>query len=312
MAESIRVWWRNCNPGMDDDLLAIDELEDKISPIPPNIVKIRNLISTLELCHHKAERWINNIIEAIGTGQTSKGLGTRSTKAEHPVEYLWQSAGDTLCAWSAGCPADSLKMKIGEIPASRLMSGVGERSPLKEWQVRRIAERIHSFIRRPQTSEDIVQHYLWLQVSGDAYTAGTLQECPEYFKDHADFWQTTVETQIQNKINDKIEPLSLASAIDLLMPCNWNFLENLEILLGAVGGNLTPSEPFFACSFGIKYVPIRERLLVVAGTLHSFCGASIPEQAVDPGILAQLGEPTSEKKWLAASLAKTIQLQLED
>jgi hypothetical protein len=52
----------------------IDRLEDELSPLPENITRVRKLISTLECCHHKAERWVTNIIEAIGEGDTSKGL----------------------------------------------------------------------------------------------------------------------------------------------------------------------------------------------------------------------------------------------
>jgi hypothetical protein len=57
---------------------AIDRMEDAMAPIDPAIANVRGLITGLELCHHKAERWVANIIEAIGKGETTKGLGTRS------------------------------------------------------------------------------------------------------------------------------------------------------------------------------------------------------------------------------------------
>ena len=79
-------------------------MEDAIAPIPPNVSKIRELISTLELCHHKADRWVYNIIEAIGVGQTEKGLGTRSPGRRHPAEQVWQDACAVLSAWYEGSP----------------------------------------------------------------------------------------------------------------------------------------------------------------------------------------------------------------
>ena len=72
-----KTWWRNCALKADSEILAIDGMEDRIAPIATDASEIRGLISTLELCHHKADRWVTNIVEAIGAGKTGKGLGTR-------------------------------------------------------------------------------------------------------------------------------------------------------------------------------------------------------------------------------------------
>ena len=58
-----RPWWNNCDIGQeaDSEVLAIDSLEEQISPIAANVLRIRKLIGILEMCHHKAEKWINNI-----------------------------------------------------------------------------------------------------------------------------------------------------------------------------------------------------------------------------------------------------------
>ena len=50
--------------------------EQDLAPISASMSRIRELIGALELCHHKAERWVRNIIETIGTGETAKGLGS--------------------------------------------------------------------------------------------------------------------------------------------------------------------------------------------------------------------------------------------
>ena len=83
MTTPCRSWWRNCALHADSEILAIDRMEDHIAPIDLNVAKIRELISSLELCHHKAERWVENIIKAIGAGETGKGLGTRPPGQQH-------------------------------------------------------------------------------------------------------------------------------------------------------------------------------------------------------------------------------------
>ncbi len=99
-------------------------------------------------------------------------------------------------------------------------------------------------------------------------------------------------------------------AIDLLMPCHWRFVENLRIVLEAIGGKLNPDQPFTACARNIALTPIRARMEVVSNSLKVFCGGAESGQEVDRDVLAVLGEPTEVRKWLAASLDKTIRLQL--
>ena len=94
MTVSCRSWWRNCALEADSEILDIDRMENDIGPIAPNVSRIRELVSILELCHHKADRWVYNIIEAIGRGETKKGLGTRLPGRYHPAEEIWQNACD--------------------------------------------------------------------------------------------------------------------------------------------------------------------------------------------------------------------------
>ena len=55
---------------------------------------------------------------------------------------------------------------------------------------------------------------------------------------------------------------------------------------------------------------IRRRMEIVSNTLRGFCGEPVSDQEVDRDLLMLLGNPTEVKKWLAASLDKTIKLQL--
>jgi hypothetical protein len=97
----------------------------------------------------------------------------------------------------------------------------------------------------------------------------------------------------------------------MLWPCHWRFVENLRIVLDAIGGKLNPETPFAACGRNITLLPNRDRMEVVANTLRAFCGESESDQDVDRDLLALLGTPTEVKRWLAASLDKTIRLQLD-
>lgn len=310
MTTSLRSWWQNCALEADSEILDIDRMEDRIGPIDPNTSSIRGLISTLELCHHKAERWVYNIIEAIGAGETQKGLGTRLPGLEHPAEKVWQNACAALSAWCAGCPAVKVDMVIGTEPASRLLAGLGKRSPLKEWQVRRVIAKIRSAIHWPQSCDDPAARYEWILLSGGEYELAYRRECPDHYKEHEDFWMKTVRTIIRDTANGDEAELSLGLAIDMLMPCHWQFVTNLQTVLGAIGGRLCPAKPFAACGRNIDLLPIRERMTLVFSTLRVFCGEQPPELEVDPEVIERLGDPTDTKIWLAASLDKTIRLQL--
>jgi len=358
MTTSCRSWWRNCAIEADSEIIGIDRMEDHITPIDPNISKIRELISSLELCHHKAEQWVYNIIEAIGAGETKKGLGTRSPGRFHPAEKTWQNACAALSAWCAGCPGSSVHspVSVGRVPVSRLLACLGERSPLKEWQVLRVIDKIRSTIHWPQSCDDPAAQYVWLLLSGGEYELTYRRQCPEHYSEHEDFWLTTARTIIHDTVDGKQSELSLALAIDMLMPCHWNFTENLQIVLEAIGGKLHPGKPFSACGRNIVLLPISDRMEIVSGTLRYFCGDMEKDTDVDgemlggrpriaknigiqykgehkirpykgfPGegrgepcvhpalsdsLLAVLGEPTEVKRWLAASLDKTIRLQLD-
>lgn len=310
MTTSCRLWWRNCALEADSEILAIDRMEDHIAPIAANEVKIRELISSLELCHHKAERWVGNIIEAIGAGETRKGLGTRSSDQQHPREKVWQNACAALSAWCAGCPSTSVDLTIDTVPASLIIVCLGERSPLKEWQIQRVIEKIRSAIHWPQSCNDPTARYVWLLLSGGENESDYRNQCPEHYKEHEDFWLRTVRTIIHDTENGDEADLSLGLAIDMLWPCHWRFVENLRIVLKAIGGKLNPDKPFAACGRNIILLPIRRRMEIVSNTLKVFCGALESNQEIDRDLLALLGKPTEIKKWLAASLEKTIRLQL--
>ena len=295
---------------VDSEIRSIDTLEDQISPLSPDLVEIRELISTLEMCHHKAGRWVDNIIEAIGTGTTNKGLSTRPSGSRHPTEELWQNVWSVLSAWCSGCPSGEVDTLLDGMPASQLLTSLGERSPLKEWQVQRVIDKIRSVSVEAGLPGSPQVRYQWLLLSGGAYESAYLEACPASFKEHEDFWEKTVRTLIRESDDNDHASLSLALAIDMLWPCHWRFLENLRIVLEAIGGNLRQTTPFAACGRNIQLYPKTNRMERTTRTLKVFCSKNVPDQEVDIKLLARLGKPSPAKRWLAASLAKTVTLQL--
>ena len=170
--------------------------------------------------------------------------------------------------------------------------------------------KIRSAIHWPRSCDDPAAQYVWILLSGNAYEFAYRKECPEHYKEHEDFWSKTARTIIHDTENGDKAELSLGLAIDLLMPCHWGFVTNLEIVLEAIGGKVHPDKPFAACGRNIHLLPIRHRMEIISNTLKVFCGE--PEQNIDTDkdLLSLLGEPTEVKRWLAASLDKTIRLQL--
>jgi hypothetical protein len=322
-AGACRSWWRNCAVATDSDIQMIDVLEDAIAPLPPGVSRTRELISTLELCHHKAERWVDNIVAAIASGDTHKGLGTRPVGVTHTVERIWKSACAALAAWCAGCPAGSIDVIIGDMPARELLAHLGPRSPLKEWQVQRIVERTRELIGWPGSRDEVAARYVPLLEAGGDYASLQRMDCPEHYREHADFWHHTVQTQIlDTELGDQHSvygdlgygertPLSLATAIDMLWPCHWDFVRNLETVLGVIGGDPKPPRPFAFCARNIKRSPLRERMQTVSHTLQVYCQLRAPDERVDAELLTSLGKPSRQRQWLASSLDKTIRLQLD-
>ncbi len=311
MTAGCRSRWRNCAVEADSEILEIDRLEDQIAPLSPDVSGVRDLISGLELCHHKAERWVDNIIEAISLGETRKGLGTRRPDQSHPAEQVWQSVCTCLSAWCAGCPAASVELCVGAVSASRLFAGLGDHCALKEWQVHRVIEKVRSLIRWPFSSDEPAAQYTYILFAGGEYESFYRSDCPERYKEHEDFWLATVRTMIHDTENGSEAALSLGLAIDMLWPCHWRFVENLQIILEAIGGRLKPDEPFAACGRNITLLPIRGRMEIFSRTLRAFCGHPETDGEVDRRVVSQLGQPTAAKRWLAASLDKTIRLQLD-
>ena len=181
---------------------------------------------------------------------------------------------------------------------------------MKEWQVQRVIEKISSLIGWPQSDSDPATEYVWLLFNDDESESTYRNQCPPHYMEHEEFWLATARTILHDTHHGEAAELSLGLGIDMLWPCHWRFVENLQIVLDAIGGKLHPEKPFAACGRNIRLVPNRERMEAVSRTLRAFCSVGAADDEADKQMLTLLGESTDVKKWLALSLDKTLRLQL--
>ena len=116
-------WWKNCAV-TDVETRELDEVESALEPLPKHVLDTRALISGIECCHHKADRWVDLIIEAIGNGKPAGGLGSRSPCQRHPRELIWESVCNELNSWLAG-RADEVRPIF--------LDALGVRTDVKAW-----------------------------------------------------------------------------------------------------------------------------------------------------------------------------------
>lgn len=160
---------------------------------------------------------------------------------------------------------------------ARVEAHAANADPLPRWQLERVIEKIRSVL-------DPAEPYTWLLLRDDG---GFRDTCPDVYLPETEAWLATIETMLHDP-----DEVSLALAIDMLWPCHWRFEENLQIVLDAIAGELRPTSPFTACGRNIEMTPLR-------GRVEQVCRRS-----------PQVGEPGSARRWLAASLDKTLRLQL--
>lgn len=285
--KTLRRWWVNTGSQPDAQIAAIDKLEDSLAPLDDHTVHIRKLIGCFESCHHKTERHAEIIIEAIGAGHTTKAQGSREHESLTPREREYQMLIEILCSWCSGSPARD--------DASRgLLDLLGDATPLKVWQVQRVVEKIRRFLDSETRWNQAYQNVI------DTEHAGR----------DAEFRHRTIQIIIRDTEGGQPAEVTLAAAIDNITGCSWDFIETVKTVLAAIGGQLHPQRPIAVHARNIQLNPVRDRMRVVSNTLRAFCEGKQGDRDIDERVLSALGEKTSTKHWLAASLDKTIRLQL--
>lgn len=295
-----RSWWRNCVEEADDEILAIDKMVEAISPLDEQTTRIRQLITGLESCYHEADKEAERIIKAVGCGQCPEESNERPPQRKKELEDCYR----ILSRWCEDTAIKDIDSEFGGIHAEELLSYIGEASPLKLWQVERIVDKITEALDRNKP------YHMMVFDMGD-YSEPGAHPVGKHYKDAAEFLEQTKETIIHDTVDGQEARMSLAMAIDNLMPCNWDFVGSVVTLLKAIGGELNPDRPYACHSRNLKLSPLCDRLRTISNTLGVFWRDEETDEPIDRDILASLGEVTEVKRWLAASLDKTIRSQLE-
>lgn len=305
MSKSLRPWWKNCcalddKRFLDDrELRAIDALEDSISPLDDQTAAIRQLITRFEACYHEADKEAERIIKALCAGRCPKESKTRPPRRKKEL----QNSRRILSRWCKNPTIKGMNLDVGGIPADELVGFIGKPTPLKVWQVERIVDRVSQAL-------DPNRPYHTMALGFADYGEPGAYPAEKYYQDRSTFLEQTKRTIIHDTVDGRKSEVSLAMAIDLLMPCHWDFVGALVIILKAIGGDLHPDKPFACCARNIKLSPLCGRLKTISNTLGAFWKGKKTIKNVDRDILASLGKATPVKRWLAASLDKTIRLHL--
>jgi hypothetical protein len=305
MADKVRSCWWNCYGPVDksavddEELAAIDAMEDAIAPLGEQTTSIRQLITRFELCYRAADEEAERIAHAISTGVVPVESNERAPERKAELE----NSHRILSQWCENQNVENMNLDVGGISAETLAGFIGEPSPLNIWQVQRIVEKIGEAL-------DPNQHYYRMALDVGDYGEPGTGSVGEHYKDNADFLEKTRKTAIRDTLDGRKSKVSLAMAVDLLEPCHWDFVGALVAILKAIGGNLQPVPAFACCARNVKLSPLCDRVGIISNTLAVFWKGENQGEEIDRGLLAALGEPTPLKRWLAASLDKTIRLQL--
>ena len=303
MRDKINSCWGNCGAFydeslVDEEILAIDTMEESITPLDDNTVHIRGLITRFESCYHESDKEAEMIVGAIGSGQIPVESNDRPPQRKQEL----QNAHDILSAWCEGQSESVNDLCVGPVSANELFDCLGKPTDLKRWQVQRMIDQLKWALDRSYS-----YHVMALDI--DEFGQPITIKHEEHYKDHLDFLNQTTTTMIHYTLDGEDSEMSLALAIDLHSPCNWNFIGNLVILLKAINGDLHPKETFAPCSLNARLTPLRGRLQTIANTLRVFWKNEKSAGEIDNDLLISLGTITPVKQWLAASLDKTIRLQ---
>jgi len=298
--ESCRPWWQNCVEEADREILDIDKMEEAIEPLDEQTTKIRGLITGMEMCYHEADIEAERIVKAIGSGRCPQESNERPPQRMKELE----NCREILSRWCEDTSVKVNDLDLGGISAEKLLSYIGETSPVKIWQVERIVDKVTEALDRSRP------YHMMVLDMGDYGEPGA-KPVGDHYKDAAEFVQQTKEAIIHDTVDGREAKMSLAMAIDMLEPCNWDFVGSIVTLLKAIGGELHPERPYVCHQRNLKLSPLCDRLVTISNTLGVFWKEEETNKKTDQNILDYLGEVTPIKRWLSASLDKTIRLYLE-
>ena len=296
----LEEYCKACGIEPDAEVLEIDEMEDSIAPLDNDTTQIRQLISSLELCYHEADKEAEYIAKAIGVLRCPPRSDERPPQRKKELEDCRQ----ILSSWCENPAASGIDSELGGISADELLSYIGTPTPLKAWQVQRVLDKVIEALDGSRPYHNIV-------LDLGPYGEPGANPVGDHYKNSLDFVKKTIDTVIHDTVDGQKAKISLAMAIDMLEPCNWDFVGSVITILRAIGGELHPTRPYACHQRNLELSPLRDRLKTISNALRAFWKTEEKVEEIDEDILASLGQLTPVKRWLAASLDKTIRLHLE-
>ncbi|MGB2808418.1 MAG: hypothetical protein WBC22_11790, partial [Sedimentisphaerales bacterium] len=183
-------WWRNCVEEADEEILAIDKMVEAIEPLDEETTKIRGLITGMEMCYHEADIEAERIIKAIGAGRYPPESNERPPQRKKELEDCYR----ILSRWCEDTTVKDIDSDVGGISGEKLLSFIGEASPLKVWQVERIVDKVTEALDRSQP------YHMMVLDMGDYGEPGA-KPVGDHYKDEAEYVRQTKEIIIHDTVD---------------------------------------------------------------------------------------------------------------
>lgn len=312
--KDLRTWWNNVTNVPDEEILAIDALEDKLifaSDVGrKRVFDIRKQIGRLEICHFKVMRYITRIIYAIKHLDEEDPHPCPSVGEDINREWLkgWNAVLDYLEHWvNHGPNLGGIYAKEDKIITSKLANPafhrvslqeineiLGEPSESKKWQVRFIIDymrsRLDAFFNNPPQSRYSVMKHRHEEL------------IMQYRNDNPTYWESLENLPIPHHPRDLLFGGLLHDWGYFVCEVNINYMNDLLTILGAIGNG--SEYKFRGC--GYKSLNLEVFLKKIVLKLRAFLETGGDQANEMEGVRKLLGERTPTREWLVASLEKTI------
>jgi hypothetical protein len=306
--KSLRAHWVNCCLAPDSETIEIDRIEDQLAPEEQaRAQQIRRLITGFEVCHWNSDRWLERIVQAIAEEQVPPKSGRPRT--QHPLAQMLICLRAVLAHWVARATDPLRQCIVLDKTGAEILTGLGPWTPFKAWVVQRFLDGLEHHL---QANGLLPPSEL---PPGRSYPADLDLDSPSadsYFADSLGWLAEARSRKLKTRkeIGDEVQEHSLAALISSPNPCNEFYFRFLVALFEYLhDGDNERILPFPFCG---NISPDRHRRYCrVINALRAYLGQP-PQGSLSPdnAVLAQLGERALAKRWLVASLEKTLREQL--
>jgi hypothetical protein len=306
--KSLRAHWVNCCLEPDGEIIAIDRIEDQLDPEErEQAPEIRRLITRFEVCHWNSDRWLERIVQAIGKERVPPTSGRPRT--QHPLVQMLICMRSVLARWVARVATPIPQCMVLDKTGAEVFHRLGTWTPFKAWVAQRLLDalehHLHANALLPASERPPTRSYP-VDLDLDSPSADP------YFPDSLEWLAEARSRKLKTKkeIGDQVQEHSLATLISSPNACNEFYFQFVFALFEYLDD--ADNERVLPFPFCGNISPDRHRQYYRAiNAFRAYLGQS-PEGPLllDDRVLSQLGEPNPTKRWLVASLEKTLRKQL--